>query len=215
MTDAATLLLVDQNLPFAVALGVLALLAAAQAVGAGDLLGDADADIDMDVDGDADMGLADGLASVVGLGRLPVLLWLTVLLAVFALIGLSGQQLIRSLTGAMLPALPASGLALIAALPLTGLAARPLAAILPHDETTAVPIESLLGRRGRIAIGRATAGSPARASVPDVHGHLHHVMVEPHEAGAILREGDEVLLVGREGELFRAVALGDPLSIEH
>ncbi len=207
MTD----LLAPDNLPFAVALGLLVLLALAQVVGLGDLFGDADADIDLDAD--RDVGLGDSLAGALGLGRLPLLVWFSVLLAVFALVGLSGQQLIAGLTGSTLPPLPAGGLALLAALPLTGLIARPLARILPHDETTAVPIDSLVGRRGRVAIGRATIGSPARASVADVHGHTHHVMIVPHEPGLVLTEGEEVLLTHREGDLFQAIRLGSPPSL--
>lgn len=205
MTD----LLAPNNLPFAVALGLLVLLAVAQVVGAGDLFGDAD----IDLDADGDVGLGDSLAGALGLGRLPLLVWFSVLLAVFALVGLSGQQLIAGLTGSTLPPLPAGGLALVAALPLTGLIARPLARILPHDETTAVPIDSLVGRRGRVAIGRATIGSPARASVADVHGHTHHVMVVPHEPGLVLTEGEEVLLTDRDGDLFQAIRLGSPPSL--
>lgn len=207
MTD----LLAPQNLPFAVALGLLVLLAVAQMIGLGDLLGDADADIDLDADGD--IGLGDSLIGALGLGRLPLMVWLSVLLAVFALVGLSGQQLIEGLTGSLLPALPAGGLALIAALPLTGVLARPLSRILPHDETTAVPIDSLVGRRGRIAIGRATAGSPARATVPDVHGVSHHVMVEPNDPADTLSEGEEVLLTARDGDLFHAIRLGAPPTL--
>lgn len=207
MTD----LLAPQNLPFAVALALLAAVAVLQLVGAGDILGEADADLDFDADGD--IGLGGAVASVLGLGRLPVLIWLSTLLAVFALVGLSGQHLAEGLLGAMLPALPAGGLALVAALPLTGLLARPLARILPHDETTAVPIDSLVGRRGRVVIGRATPGSPARTSVADAHGHPHHVMVEPAEPGVTLSEGEDVLLTARDGDLFQAIRIGAPPSL--
>lgn len=207
MTD----LLAPNNLPFAVALGLLVLLAAAQVVGVADPLGDADADIDLDADGE--VGLGDSLAGALGLGRLPLLVWLSVLLAAFALIGLSGQQLIAALTGATLPSWAAGGLALVAALPVTGLLARPLARVLPHNETTAVPIDSLVGRRGRVSIGRATVGSPARASVADIHGHTHHVMIVPHEPDLALHEGEEVLLTRRDGNLFQAIRLGSPPAL--
>ena len=204
-------LLAPNNLPFAVALGLLVLLAVAQVVGAGDLFGDADADIDLDADGD--LGLSDSLVGALGLGRLPLLVWLSVFLAVFALVGLSGQHLAAVLIGATLRPFQAGGLALVAALPLTGLIARPLARILPHDETTAVPIDSLVGRRARISIGRATIGSPARGSVADVHGHTHHVMIVPHQPDLVLSEGEEVLLTRRDGDLFQAIRLGSPPTL--
>ena len=207
MTD----LLLPPNLPFAVALGVLALLAVVQAIGLGDVLGDADADIDLDADGE--VGLGGAVAGVLGLGRLPLMIWLAVLLADFALVGLSGQQLVEELTGSMLPPWSAGLLALVGALPLTGLLARPLARIVPRDETTAVPIDSLVGRRGRIVIGRATRGSPARTAVADAHGHLHHVMAEPPDAGTVLTEGEDVLLTARDGELFQAIRVGPPPTL--
>ena len=209
MTD----LLAPHNLPFAVALAVLAALAVLQLVGLGDF-GEADADLDVDADGE--VGLGGSLVGALGLGRLPLLMWLSLFLAVFGLLGLSGQQLAEGLTGAPLSALLAGALALVSALPLTGVLARPLARILPHDETTAVPIDSLVGRRGRIVIGRATRGSPARTAVADAHGHLHHVMAEPPEAGTTLAEGEDVLLTARHGELFQAIRVGPPptLTIE-
>ncbi|QIG81009.1 OB-fold-containig protein [Stakelama tenebrarum] len=200
-------LLSNANLPFAVALAVLVLLAVVQLIGLGDLLGDADADVDIDVDADAELDIVGGLASVIGFGRLPLLVWLSLLLAVFALLGLGGQQAMLGFTGDTLPALPAAGLAGLVALPLTGALSRPLARILPHDETTAVGIDSLIAKRGIIEIGRATRGSPARAAVGDRFGHIHHVMVEPNEDGEVLESGVEVLLVRREGDIFHAIAV--------
>ena len=91
--------------------------------------------------------------------------------------------------------------------PVVGALARPLARILPHDETSAVETQTLLGRRGQVIDGVARGGSPARVRVRDVHGHPHHLMVEPHEPSGELRAGEEVLLVRREGDLFYATPL--------
>ena len=38
---------------------------------------------------------------------------------------------------------------------------------------------------------------------------MHNVMVEPHEASDEILEGDEVLLVRREGEVFYGVPLAE------
>ena len=97
----------------------------------------------------------------------------------------------------------------VAALPVTGVFARPLGRILPKDHTTAVSTESLIGRRATITDGVARTGSPARARVKDVHGQTHYVMVEPHEASSEIHAGDEVLLVRREGGQFYATALAE------
>lgn len=200
-------LLADHNLPFAVALAVMVLLALVQLLGLGGFALDADTDLDGDTTAD---GAADGLASLLGIGRVPLMIWLALFLLVFAALGVSIQALAESLTGSPLYVWLAAALAGAAALPVTGALTRPLARILPGDESTAVGLESLVGRRGTITTGRATAGSPARARVLDRFGHAHHVMVEPHDAGQAIGEGAEVLLVRREGNLFFGVPLADP-----
>jgi hypothetical protein len=200
------ILFAPENTPFMVALAVLGLLALAQVVG---LVHFDHADLDHpDLQAESDVGA--GLASLLGIGRLPLLAWLSLLLAVFALSGLTLQQMLEGMIGHMLPALLAGGLTLLGALPLTGLLSRPLARIWPKDETTAIDIEALLARRGRIEIGSASRSNPARAMVRDQTGQMHLVMVEPHEDGTIFRQGDEILLVRREGELFYAIACDPP-----
>lgn len=195
-------LLADHNLPFAVALALMVLLGVVQLAGLGALFGDAD--LDADAEGH---GPADGLLSFLGIGRVPFMIWLIVFLVLFAAIGVGIQALAENLTGAPLDTWLAAVLAAIAAAPVNGALVRPLAAILPGDESSAVGLDSLVGRRARIVTGRAAAGSPARAQVHDRHGHPHHVMVEPHEHGSEMLEGDEVLLVRRENETFYGVPL--------
>jgi hypothetical protein len=194
-------LLADYNMPFALALVVMVLLGLVQAVGLGGLFGDAE------LDADTDGGFADGLLSFLGIGRVPLMIWLISFLVLFAVLGVSLQELAANLLGAPLDPWLAAILAGLAAVPVNGLLVRPLAAILPGDETSAVGLDSLVGRRARIVTGRAAAGYPARAQVHDRHGQPHHVMVEPHEAGSEMLEGDEVLLVRRENDTFFGVPL--------
>lgn len=201
-----------ENWPFAVALAVMLLLAIVQFIGLGDMLGgDGDADLDADLDADAggEAGLDGGLLALLGIGRMPLLMWLMIALTVFGLVGYSGQQLMVALTGGMLSAWLAAPLAAVAALPLTGLIARPIAAIMPRDETTAVSLDSLVGRFATISVGTASTGSPARATVKDVHGLSHNIMVEPDNDGQVLRTGESILLVRREKGVFRAISRGD------
>lgn len=201
-------LLAPENLPFAVALALLGLLVVVQALGLGHFLGDSD------LDGhDAAPDLGGGLVSVLGVGRVPLLVWLSSFLACFGLLGLSLQELVAGLFGAPFPALAATAMGFAAAVPANSVLTRLLGAIWPHDETTAVPVDALLGRRGRIAVGAATRGNPARAVVHDLHGQMHNVMVEPHDDGATLSEGAEVMLVRREGELFFALDGQGPIRL--
>ncbi|QZD90928.1 YqiJ family protein [Qipengyuania aurantiaca] len=201
-------LLEPHNMPFAAALVIMLVLAVIQLIGIADF-GDADVDLDADGDGLPDAGMFDGLLTLLGIGRIPLTIWLALFLFLFAGIGLSIQELAQSLTGGPLYSWLAALIAGVAALPVTGIFARPLGRVLPKDHTTAVSTESLVGRRATISIGVARTGSPARARVKDVHGQTHRVMVEPHEAASELHEGDEVLLVRREGNQFYATALAE------
>lgn len=207
-------LLEPHNLPFAIALGTLFAIGLLQIVGVGDMFDGADIDLDPGVDGAEGLepsGFLEGVASVLGIGRVPFLIWLASLLFVFALIGVVGQSVIEGATGSPLSAGLAALLAGAVALPLNGAAVRPLGRLLPQDETSAVGLESLIRRDAEIQTGTARAGSPARAKVDDRHGHPHFVMVEPHDGATELTEGETVLLVRREGELFFAMRYESPL----
>ena len=206
-------LLEPHNLPFAIAMGLMVLLALVQVLGLGDWGVGADLDVDPDIGADADAslqpGMVEGLLTLLGVGRVPLTIWLALFLLMFAGIGLSVQELATSLTGAPLYSWLAAVIAAAAAVPVTGVLARPLGAILPKDHTTAVSTASLIGRRATITDGVARTGSPARARVRDIHGQAHYVMVEPHEESSELHSGDEVLLVRREKEQFYATALAE------
>ncbi len=203
-------LLADYNLPFAIAFGLMLLLAALQLIGLGDFDGAGDAGADLDPGGDPTSATLGGaITTLLGLGRVPLLIWLIVFLLAFAVIGMSIQGFAESLTGAPLFSWLAALIAGGVSLPVTALLVRPLGAILPQDETTAVGLGALVGRRAVITTGFAAADHPARASVKDHFGQTHHVMVEPHEAGSWMEEGDELLLVRREGQLFYGVALAE------
>lgn len=202
-------LLASSNLPFLIALGALALVALFQITGLGDVLEGA-GDFDSP-DGLEAGGFGEALTSLLGLGRVPLLIWLASLLLTFGSIGLIGQSVIAELLGAPLSAGWATLLAGAAALPLNSLAVRPLGAVMPKDETTAITLDELVGREAEIQIGTARAGSPARAKVIDRHGQAHFVMVEPHDATIALQTGDTVLLVRREGPTFYGVHYESPL----
>jgi len=208
-------LLEPHNLPFAIAMGAVFVIALFQVIGAGDLFDGAE-DIEIELDADVADGLEasgvmDGISSLLGLGKVPFLIWLSCLLMVFSVTGLFGQWIIGSIAGAPLGAGFAALLAGVAALPLNGLLVRPIGRFLPDDETSAVGLESLVRRDAVIQIGTARASSPARAQVKDAFGHPHFVMVEPHDPDAELAEGETVLLVRREGEVFFGVRYESPL----
>ena len=190
-------LLASEMLPFSVALLVMVMIGAVEALG----LGASAAHFDADADGGYLLGW-------LGVGEVPLLIVLVVLLALFGLIGMAGQQFASTLLGAPLSPWLAAPAALVVALPLTGSGARALARILPGDETTAVGLDSLIGKRATIVVGSARHGSPARARVHDAFGQTHYVMVEPTDPALTINEGETALLVDREGELFSGLSEG-------
>lgn len=196
--------LLPENLPFSVALLVMLMIGAAEAIGLGGAA--------VHTDGHADIG-GDGpdLLGWLGVGRVPLLIILVVLLALFGLIGIGFQEIAATLIGGPLSPWLAAPVALLVALPLTGICARGLALILPQDETTAIGLGSLVGRRAEIVIGEARRNSPARGRVRDVHGQTHYVMIEPTGDDEALPAGATVLLVRREGELFFGLPDVNPL----
>ena len=208
-------LFADYNLPFAIALGVMLLLGLLQVIGLGDFDFGADVELDVDVDAGADIadptsvGFGGALATLLGLGKVPLFIWLIVLLMTFAGIGISVQALASDLTGSPLYAWLAALIAGGTSIPATATLVRPLGRIMPQDETSAVRLDSLVGRRGTITTGKAARSSPARAKVRDRFGQAHHVMVEPHEDASVIPAGDKVLLVRREGQTFFGVPLAE------
>lgn len=197
--------LANENLPFAGAGFLLIGLMLLQFSGLTDFAPDLDTDMDGQVEG---LGAADGLLSFLGLGRLPLMIWLALFLLLFMVIGYAGQQIVHGMTDALLSAWIAAPLAFVAAIPATVILARPLARIMPKDETTAVSIDSLIGRFAVLGTGTARPGSPARAKVIDIHGHPHFVMVEPDNEGQQFTSGEKLLLVRRNGDLFKAISQG-------
>jgi membrane protein implicated in regulation of membrane protease activity len=187
------------NWPFSAALLLMLMIGAVEALGLGASAAHVDFDADLDGGGD--------LLGWLGVGRVPLLMLLVLFLAFFGLAGLAIQQLAGPL--ALWIAVPAAA---AAALPLTGLGARGLGRIMPGDETTAVSLDSLVGRRGTITIGTARRGSPAQARVKDVHGQVHYVMVEPYDDDHSLGEGETIRLDRREGNIFIALARADGLE---
>jgi Protein of unknown function (DUF1449) len=207
-------LLEPHNLPFLIAFGALAVIALLQVTGVSEAIEGAG---EFDSPDGLEMGgFGDALTTLLGLGRVPLLIWLAALLFVFACVGVIGQSVLASMLGAPLSAGWAALAAGAAALPLNSLAMRPLGAIMPKDETTAIDLDDLVRRDAEIQIGTARAGSPARAKVIDVHGQAHFIMVEPHDPTLTFTAGDTVLLVRREGPTFYGVQYESPLlGLDH
>lgn len=221
-------LMQPQLLPFAVALGVvvgLCLLEVAMSLFGLSMIGDAGgADVEMDVDAgpgfeadtDADAeatpgmtGGFQGLLSWLGIGEVPMMVWLAGILTAFGIAGYGLQLGISAAFGGPLPALPAAALALLPGLAGGASVARLLGRLVPKTESTAISTRSYGGRRGVITTGTARRGAPAEARFRDGHGNTHYAMVEPLHDHETFPAGSEVILLRMGEATLRAVRLDD------
>lgn len=136
-----------------------------------------------------------GLASVLGLGRVPFLIWLAALLAGFGLSGYLLQSFLDRVFGAPLPAWIAVLPAAAAGLWLARAWGRTLARLVPGTESSVRSKAMLNGKRGVVSQGTARAGLPAEVRVTDAYGNLHYLRAEPLIATETIAQGAEVLLL--------------------
>lgn len=148
------------------------------------------------------------------LGRVPALVVLLLFLTGYALFGYSLQLVSRGLVGHYLPAWIAGLAAVPAGLTTTRALGALVAHIIPRDESTAVSAQTLLGRIATVYAGHARQGLAAQARVRDEHGRVHHLLVEPDLADEVFEEGSELLLVRKNGAIYRAIRNPHPGLVE-
>ena len=204
-------LLADANLPFTLGLGLMLGIALLEGLGllAGfdisrsldDLLFDAELEV-----GAGESEAPGGLAFLAWLhiGVVPMLVLLVVFLAAFGCTGLVVQSLALRALGYPLAPIWASGLALLASIPILRVTGSGLRKLF-QDQTRAVSQDAFLGTTGTIVIGTARPGQPAQARLQDELGQSHYVMVEPTTPAEAFGTGTEVLLVERHGAVYRGM----------
>lgn len=223
----------DQNVPFTVALVVMFGIALLEGItmffgvalsNVVDALLPEPPEVDIAVDVSLDAGIdgvevqsPNALSRLLGwlrIGQVPVLMLIVIFLTGFGLIGLGLQALTHNTMGFLWPPAVAAGAVLVMSLPVVRVFVGLLARVLPKDETDAVSVDSLVGRIATITIGEATVGRPAEARVRDMHGTTHYLMVEPDSRDASFSTGDQVLLLQRDGSVFKAIANPNPALVD-
>jgi YqiJ-like protein len=172
--------------------------------------------------GDVNVSPSTGISrflSWLRVGKVPVLMLLIVFLTGFGLSGLVLQSFLSATFGFLLPVYVATVPALIVTLPLVRLVGGLIERFMPGDETEVVSDSSLVGRTAVVTLGTAKAGSPAQAKLKDKFGTAHYLMVEPDVEEAQFTAGSEVLLVKKDGHVFRVIGvenenLSDRVSAE-
>jgi hypothetical protein len=139
-------------------------------------------------------------------GKVPLLILVTVFLALFALAGFALNLAAAGAFGVLVSPLIAAPVAAAAALPLMRVCAGGIARLIPRDQTYAVSLDTLVGRVAVIVSGTARLGYPAQGKVTSEHGQVLYVMVEPDAADLTFAPHDAVLLVKRlTGTRFQAI----------
>jgi membrane protein implicated in regulation of membrane protease activity len=192
-------LLTPPFLPFAIAALVLLVLVVLEV--AGTFVGTAPSHL---VEATSAAEAIEGAVGWLNLGRVPLLILLITLLAVFAVCGIV-LQIVASKTVGYLPVPLAALLAAAAALPVTRWVSRGVARIVPRDETYAVKDEDLIGRVGTVTVGPLAVAFVGRARVEDSHGNAHFPRVRPADRQEEIEVGARVLLVERAGREFRVI----------
>lgn len=209
-------LLADNNFPFSVALMLMLIIALTEGVltlvGAGmsEAIDSLLPDVEFDIDGSINSGgVLTSFLGWIRFGQVPALVLLVIFLATFGLSGLVLQSVIESILSFTLPALVASPLAFVTALPMVRGCNGILAKIMFKDETESISSATFVGRVAVITIGEARQNSPAEARFKDRHGTTHYVMVEPVE-DVVFKQGDKVLLIESAGATFKVIEPANP-----
>ncbi|MGR3514918.1 MAG: OB-fold-containig protein [Paracoccaceae bacterium] len=199
---------------------------------------DADFDLDVEVDlpdvgdldidfGDADPHLFDfaepevdadlpeaevapaGPAAWLGIGKMPVLIWIAALLLGFGASGFALQSVFNSVFSFALPAPIAAIPAALAGIWFAKTFGAGFARALPKTETTAMSERHLGRRTGMVTQGVAKRGRPSEVKVKDRHGNTHYLRGEPLKDEDEIPAGTQVLVLRhRYEEGYRLVPLG-------
>ncbi len=139
------------------------------------------------------------------IGRIPVLMILTIFLTIFSITGLVTQSILRESFGVAVPGIIAAPVVFFATLPLVRWCCSGLARILPKDESSAISTATFIGRTATVIGADARQDLPAQARLTDRFGTTHYVMVEPEDPGQTLTRGSLVLLVRQINGRFSAI----------
>ena len=169
-----------------------------------------DVDIDAEISGSDAPGLEippPTLSSWLGLGKVPIAIWIATLLTGFGLSGFVLQSILNGIFGFTMPAMMAIPLAVVPALAFVRICTQALSRIIPKTETTAISRRSMGSQHGVISQGTARRGKPAEVRLKDRHGNTHYLRAEPFEDTAVLPQGTEVYVLRRRDGTFRAMEI--------
>ena len=158
-----------------------------------------DAEFDLELAPDAPVGAGvsaqPGLAAWLGLGRMPMVIWLGTVLLGFGLSGMGMQVALSSTFGLTAPAWAAAIPSGAFAFWFARIFGAAFARVLPQTKTEVLSERNLGRRRGVVTQGTAAKGRPAEVRVIDGYGNAHYLRAEPLKDGDSIAQGTEVLVI--------------------
>ena len=204
-------LLDDANFWFSCALGIVIALFILEMAGmffGVSLLGLVDDQAALDADADTSSGFTE-FGSWLALDRLPLLVWLVLLLTTFGSAGLTFNFLSLTLLDTYFARWLITLLAVIAGLFFTARFGSFIARLLPKQESSATTADELVGTVGHITVGVARQNSPAEGKFIDAHGQPHYLLVEPFEPDEQFSQGEKILLIQKRDYRWLASRYSD------
>ena len=204
-------LLDDANFWFSCALGIVIALFILEMAGmffGVSLLGLVDDQAALDADTDTSSGFTE-FGSWLALDRLPLLVWLVLLLTTFGSAGLTFNFLSLTLLDTYFARWLITLLAVIAGLFFTTRFGTFIARLLPKQESSATTADELVGTVGHITVGVARQNSPAEGKFIDAHGQPHYLLVEPFEPDEQFSQGEKILLIQKRDYRWLASRYSD------
>ena len=204
-------LLDDANFWFSCALGIVIALFILEMVGMFfgiSLLGLVDDQAALDADADTSSGFTE-FGSWLALDRLPLLVWLVLLLTTFGIAGLALNFLSLTLLNTYFARWLITLLAVVAGLFFTARFGTVIARLLPKQESSATTADELVGTVGHITVGVARQNSPAEGKFIDAHGQPHYLLVEPLEPDEQFSQGEKILLIQKRDYRWLASRYSD------
>lgn len=191
--------------PYLLAIGLMLAFALLEILGAG-LLSLADGWFgSLDLDNDFHLGF--WFFDWLNLGKVPLLVLLVLFLSTFGLTGLALQSFANNTLGfsdARWVVCIVSGFLALEAVHLLGAG---IAKLMPQSETSAVSVDSFIGKTATVVMGEGTPGTPAKATVTDDFDKEHSIMVEPIDAQEIFKPSDRVVLVEKYSYIFKCLRM--------
>lgn len=160
---------------------------------------DLDADIDVDVDTDFHVG---DMFKWIGLGSIPILLFLALFFATFGIVGLVLNHLALAFMSQVFPPMISGLFAFLLTLPILNRLTRIVRSIMPRDETNAIVLTDLIGSIATIQVGTARSTLSAPAYTLDKHGVQHILMVRPSDPTIEIPEKTKVTLDRFDSGIF-------------